>query len=68
MEISDLTLTAAHLASRGILLDEVREVVRAHRPGSSERFLAERGITLPADFEDVGLKQRVFDPLQEEFP
>jgi hypothetical protein len=68
VEISDLKMIEALLASAGISRDEVREVVRAHRPGSSERFLAERGMTLPADFEDVGIKLRVFDPLQEEYP
>ena len=70
VELSDLTMTEALLASAGISRGEVREVVRAHRPGSSERFLAERGITLPADVAGMqqAVKQRVFDPLREEYP
>jgi hypothetical protein len=68
VEISDLTITESLLASEGVSRDEVREVVRAHKPGSSERFLAERGITLPTDFADVRLKQHVFDPFHDEYP
>lgn len=49
VEISDLTITEALLASAGCSREQVRQSVRAHVPGSSERFLADRGLTLPAD-------------------
>ena len=49
VEFSDLALTEALLESAGVSRDEVRRSVRAHLPGSSERFLAERGISFPGD-------------------
>ena len=47
VEISDLKMTEAVLAERGVSRDEVRRAVRAHWLGSSEKFLQERGIELP---------------------
>jgi RimJ/RimL family protein N-acetyltransferase len=46
VEFSDLRLTEQALAERGVRPEEVRESVRAHLVGGSERFLAERGIAL----------------------
>lgn len=71
VEISDLTLTEALLAERGISRDDVRQAVRAHWPGSSEKFLAARGIELPDRLDDARLslvQERVFDLLRAEFP
>jgi hypothetical protein len=36
------------LGAAGVSRNQVRESVCAHSPGSSERFLSERDITLPA--------------------
>jgi hypothetical protein len=55
VEISDLAVTAILLEEVGVSSDEVRAEVRAHKPGSSERFLEARGITLP----DTGLCLRI---------
>ena len=60
-----MTKIEALLADRGVSRDEVRESVRAHRPGSSERFLAKRGIILPTD---IAGQEHIFDRLREEFP
>jgi len=49
VEFSDLDLTEALLEAAGVSRDEVRRSVRAHLPGSSERFLAERGISFAGD-------------------
>ena len=56
VEISDLTMTEPLLTAAGSSRDEVRQLVRGHLPGSSERFLAERNIVLPAN---------VIDPMTE---
>ena len=48
VEISDLAATERLLAAAGVSRDEIRAHVRAHIVGGSERFLAERGIALPA--------------------
>jgi hypothetical protein len=75
VELSDLTITEALLSSAGISRDQVRQAVRAHKPGSAERFLAGQNVHLPADVKDLSqharlslLKQRVVDPLQADFP
>jgi hypothetical protein len=52
VEISDTGIVQGLLAAHGVSLDEVRESIRAHRPGGSEQFLAERGIALPGAVED----------------
>ena len=81
-ELSDTGITEALLASAGISRDDVHQCVRAHEPGSSERFLAERNIGLPADIIDPAveleesarchrlslLKQHVVEPLQAQYP
>lgn len=57
VEVSDLSMTEAILNAAGHCRDEVREIVRAHRPGSSERFLAGAKIELPSDIEDPAALQ-----------
>jgi hypothetical protein len=52
----------------GVGRDEVRESIRAHRLGGSERFLHEREIALPADARHPLLESAVLDPLRAEFP
>jgi hypothetical protein len=69
------------LAAHGVSSDELRESIRAHRPGGSEQFLPERGIVLPNAVEDPArelsgqgierlarLKSGSLDALQVEFP
>lgn len=56
VELSDLTMTEALLSSAGISRDQVRQAVRAHKPGSAERFLAQQGVQLPADVADPALE------------
>lgn len=52
VEISDPEITRVLLESQGIAPDQVREAIRAHRPGGSQRFLAEHGVTLPDAVEE----------------
>ena len=76
VEITDLAATEALLAPAGVSRDDVRKAVRAHIVGGSERFLAERGVTLPdntagstAAAPRLALLQKpVVDPLRVEFP
>jgi hypothetical protein len=72
VEISDLSVTERLLAEAGVSRDEVRQSVRAHIVGGSERFLAERGIALPVSMVDSPrlalVRRHVFDPLQTAFP
>jgi hypothetical protein len=48
VELSDTRVILAHLASNGLAWEEVRESIRAHNLGGSERFFADRGIAPPA--------------------
>jgi hypothetical protein len=82
IEISDTGIVQGLLAAHGVNPEEVREAIRAHRPGGSEQFLAERGIALPNAIEDPArelpagqgterlarLKSDLLDALQAEFP
>lgn len=74
VEISDLAITASLLSAAGVSHDDIRESVRAHIHGGSERFLADRGVALPSDFdalEDARLewiRRRVIDPLKAAYP
>jgi hypothetical protein len=76
VEITDLAALEAQLANAGCSREEVRKSVRAHIPGSGQRFLAERGIEFPSDIEEppaqwphlVPVRQRVFETLALEFP
>lgn len=84
VEISDATVAEALLVGAGSSREEVRASVRAHVPGSSERFLADRGLTFPSNIADPAaelkdvprpqisrlarIKERVFEPLQAGYP
>jgi hypothetical protein len=76
VEVSDLTVTEALLNAAGFSRQDVRSSVRAHIPGSSQRFLEERGIELPSNLVEppaqqphlIAFKERVFDFLAAEFP
>jgi len=82
VEISDAAVVQDLLSAAGVSLEEVRTTIRAHKPGESERFLAERGISLPEAVEDPArevpgvdarhclarVKTDVFDALAPEFP
>jgi hypothetical protein len=82
VEISDAAVVQDLIAAAGVAPEEVRATIRAHKPGESERFLAERGIKLPEAVEDptaevpgvdvrhrlARVKTGVFDALAAEFP
>jgi len=82
VEISDTDVVEALLRALGIELDDLRQSVRAHVLGGSERFLAERGVKLPEAIEDPArelsgdtphfriarLKTELIDKLRQEFP
>ena len=81
VEVSDAAVIQGLLKTAGIDVEEVRAVIRAHKPGESERFLAERGIILPDSVGDPAkdiwgvdarhrlarVKTDIFDPLAREF-
>jgi hypothetical protein len=68
VEFTDLTAAEADLAAAGVTREEVRECVRAHWPGGSERFLAARGIAPAADARHPLLECEALEPLRAEFP
>jgi len=82
VEISDAQVILDLLGKAGVVVDEMRAAIRAHKPGESEGFLEERGVKLPVAVEDpareiAGLapqhrltrvKTDVFDVLSREFP
>jgi hypothetical protein len=75
VEFADLRITEALLESAGVSREDVRAAVRAHAPGSGERFLRERGVSLPEDVADTEahpslalLKRRVVEPLEAGYP
>jgi hypothetical protein len=82
VEISDTAVIETLLGKSGIALDELRQSVRAHLLGGSERFLADRGVRLPAAIEDPArelpdgahgfrlarVKTELIDKLRQEFP
>ena len=82
VEISDTAVVKALLRARGVGLRELRQSVRAHVLGGSERFLAESGIRLPDAMDDPAhelpsgvahhrltrVKAQLFEPLGAEFP
>ena len=43
VEITDAAIVLERLAAAGVAFEELRESIRAHKPGGSERFLTERG-------------------------
>ena len=68
VEFADMSAVEAALADAGVARDEIRNSVRAHRLGGSERFLRERGIIALADARHPQLESGVIAPLREEFP
>jgi hypothetical protein len=56
VEISDLGVTELLLDAAGISRQTIRQTIRAHRPGDSERFFAAQGITLPKDITNPDLE------------
>jgi hypothetical protein len=68
VEFTDMRALEAQLESAGISRDEVRQSIRAHQPGGSERFLRERGIAPPSDTPHPQLEAAVIAPLRDEFP
>jgi hypothetical protein len=72
IEISDVAMTRMILEKLGVA-DELRDLIRAHRPQASDRFLRDRGISLPSaselnDRRLAVVKAEVCDPLAGEFP
>src|SRR5438034_6603695 len=63
-----MTAVEALLANAGISRDEVRNHIRAHHPGGSQRFLEERGVELPVDARRPLIETEVIEPLRTEFP
>jgi len=84
VELSDTGIIRTLLEAAGVTADDLRETIRAHRPGGSEKLLRERGIVLPDAVRDpaaelghlpvpglsrlVRMDQGVFDTLRAEFP
>ena len=82
VEISDAGVIHGLLEKAGVRAEELREAIRAHKPGESERFLAERGVKLPSEVDDPAreiagvaaehrlarVKTDVFEVLANEFP
>ncbi|QOY92290.1 hypothetical protein [Paludibaculum fermentans] len=68
VEISDMGAIEAVLEEAGVTHEDIRQNVRAHWFGGSERFLKERGIDLPTEMEHRLLNETVVEPLRAEFP
>jgi hypothetical protein len=68
VELADMTAVEAALAEAGVTHEEVRDAVRAHRLGGSERFLRERGIGALPQTQRSQLESDVIAPLRTEFP
>jgi hypothetical protein len=68
VELTDMTAAEAALTAAGVKPEEIQQAIRAHRAGGSERFLAERGIDLPADAKHPLLESGVTAVLRGEFP
>jgi hypothetical protein len=68
VEFTDMVAVEASLDAAGLAPEEVRNEVRAHRLGGSERFLRERGISLRTNAPNAMLESRVIESLRDEFP
>jgi hypothetical protein len=68
VEFTDMMAVEAALAAAGVARDEIRQGVRAHRLGGSERFLRERGIAELPDARRPELDSDVIAALRDEFP
>jgi len=68
VEFSDMAAVESALAEAGVTREEVRESVRAHRPGGAERFLQERRIGSLREAPHSLVEDQVIAPLRDEFP
>lgn len=73
VEVSSMPETEAALRRAGVTREEVRQAIRAHHVGGSERFLAGRNIALPEDVDSPAgdlarVKSQVLDPMRARFP
>ncbi|MGD1092710.1 MAG: hypothetical protein ABSB35_12070 [Bryobacteraceae bacterium] len=72
VEISDMSAIGAALSAAGVAPAEVRELIRAHNLGGSEKFLQARLIALSEDIHDPRvlsqIREEVFEPLRTRFP
>lgn len=82
VEITDAAVVLERLSAAGVAFEQLRESIRAHKPGGSARFLAERGVKLPENVEQpveelpgltrqhrlARVKTDIVDPLAREFP
>ena len=68
VEFADMIAVEAGLADAGVTRDEVRECVRAHRPGGTETFLRERGIAALPETPHAQFESEVLARLRDEFP
>ena len=82
VEVSDTAVVQDLLSAAGLPVEAIRAAIRAHKPGESERFLAERGVKLPEAVQDPSkelpgvdarhrlarVKTDVFDALAPQFP
>jgi hypothetical protein len=67
VEFTDMIALETALTGAGIELREVRNAIRAHRLGGSERFLRERGLEALPNRHSL-LESAVVEPLRHEFP
>jgi hypothetical protein len=65
IEFADMRAVASQLNAQGVSAEEVRANIRAHWPGGTERFLAEKGIRLSVDDTTLG---PLLADLSGEFP
>lgn len=68
VEFTDMMAVEAALAVAGVTRDEIRQGIRAHRLGGSERFLRERGIAELPESRRPQLDSNVIATLGDEFP
>ncbi|MGC4050115.1 MAG: hypothetical protein QM757_12085 [Paludibaculum sp.] len=68
VELTDMAAIEAALQAAGVNQAVVRQNIRAHWYGGSERFLKEHGLDLSSDAPHPLLRQAVIAPLQSEFP
>ena len=68
VELTDMTALEASLSAAGVSRDDVRQSIRAHQPGGSERFLSEHGIAAELDARHHQLEPAVIAPLRDAFP
>jgi len=68
VEFTDMSGVESALEKLGITRQEIRDTIRAHRSGGSERFLQERGIGALPESAQPQLEAEVIAALREEFP